>query len=409
VATALAAEAARLDAYARLAVEVGLNLEAGQNVELTAYVEHAPLARAITRAAYAAGARYVDVWYEDEQMRRAMLDGAKDDVIGWTPPWVLSRLHAFDDHGALLLVRGHPDPHLFDDVDGELIARAQRVEETKVAFGQIDSGLVNWTIIGCPTEGWAREVFGEPDVERLWQAVLHTVRLDEPDPVEAWQRHLDRLGERKALLNERRFDAIRFRGPGTDLTVGLHSRGRWEGSPAETAWGRPHVPNLPTEEVFTTPDARRTEGTVRSTRPLLAQGAIVRGLELRFAAGRAVEVRADSGADVVRGQLATDPGAAALGEVALVDGSSRVGELGIVFYDTLYDENATCHIAYGGGFYNLVEGAEGLSEEERRAMGVSQSAIHVDFMVGGPEVDVDGIEPSGAAVPLLRDDVWQLT
>jgi aminopeptidase len=401
--------AARLDAYARLAVEVGLNLEVGQDVELTAFVEHAPLTRAITRAAYGAGARYVDVWYEDEQVRRAMLGGAPDDVIGWTPPWVLSRLHAFDDRGALLLVRGHPDPHLFDDVDGGLIARAQRVEESKLAFGQIDAGLVNWTIISCPTEGWAREVFGEPDVERLWQAVLHTVRLDEPDPVEAWRTHLDRLGERKALLNERRFDAVRFRGPGTDLTVGLHSRGRWEGSPAETAWGRRHVPNLPTEEVFTTPDARRTEGTVRSTRPLLAQGAIVRGLELRFAAGRAVEVRAESGADVVRGQLATEAGAATLGEVALVDGSSRVGELGIVFYDTLFDENATSHIAYGGGFYNLVEGVEGLSEEERQAMGVSQSAIHVDFMVGGPEVDVDGIEPAGAAVPLLRDDVWQLT
>jgi aminopeptidase len=401
--------AARLDAYARLAVEVGLNLEVGQDVELTAFVEHAPLTRAITRAAYGAGARYVDVWYEDEQVRRAMLGGAPDDVIGWTPPWVLSRLHAFDDRGALLLVRGHPDPHLFDDVDGGLIARAQRVEESKLAFGQIDAGLVNWTIISCPTEGWAREVFGEPDVERLWQAVLHTVRLDEPDPVEAWRTHLDRLGERKALLNERRFDAVRFRGPGTDLTVGLHSRGRWEGSPAETAWGRRHVPNLPTEEVFTTPDARRTEGTVRSTRPLLAQGAIVRGLELRFAAGRAVEVRAKSGADVVRGQLATEAGAATLGEVALVDGSSRVGELGIVFYDTLFDENATSHIAYGGGFYNLVEGVEGLSEEERQAMGISQSAIHVDFMVGGPEVDVDGIEPAGAAVPLLRDDVWQLT
>jgi aminopeptidase len=400
---------ARLDAYARLAVEVGLNLEAGQNVELTAYVEHAPLVRAITRTAYAAGARHVDVWYEDEQVRHAMLDGAADDVIGWTPPWVLSRLRAFDDRGALLLVRGHPDPHLFDDLDGKLIARARRVEESKLTFSLIDRALVNWTIIGCPTEGWAREVFGEPDVERLWEAVLHTVRLDEPDPVEAWRLHLERLSKRVSLLNERRFDAIRLCGPGTDLTIGLHRSGRWEGPPAKTAWGRQHVPNLPTEEVFTTPDARRAEGTVRSTRPLLAQGAIVRDLELHFAGGRAVEVRAESGADVVRTQLATDPSAATLGEVALVDGSSRVGELGIVFYDTLYDENATSHIAYGGGFYNLVEGAEELSEDERRAMGVSQSAIHTDFMVGGPEVDVDGIEPGGAAVPLLRDDVWQLT
>jgi aminopeptidase len=387
---------------------VGLNLEPGQNVELTAYVEHAPLVRAITRAAYAAGARYVDVWYEDEEVRHAMLRGAWDAVIGWTPPWVLSRLHAFEDRGAVLLVRGHSDPHLFDDVDGALIARAQRIEESKAAFKQVDQGLVNWTIIGCPTEEWAREVFGEPDVERLWQAVLHTVRLDEPDPVEAWRAHLARLSERVALLDERRFDAIRFRGPGTDLTVGLHRGGQWAGPPARTAWEREHVPNMPTEEVFTTPDARRTEGTVRSTRPLLAQGAMVRGLELRFAGGRAVEVRAESGAEVVRGQLARDPGAATLGEVALVDGSSRVGELGIVFYDTLYDENATSHIAYGGGFQKLVEGAERLSEEERRATGISQSAIHVDFMVGGPDVDVDGVEAGGTVVPLLRDDAWQL-
>jgi aminopeptidase len=399
---------AQLDAYARLVLEVGVNLERGQNLELTAYVEHAPFVRALTRAAYSAGARYVDVWYEDEEVRRAMLDGAADDVIGWTPPWVLTRLHAFDDRGGILLVRGHPDPHLFDDVDGGKLARARRTDETKLAFRQIDERLVNWTIVGFPTEGWASEVFGEPDVTRLWEAIAHTVRLDEPDPVAAWQEHIDRLLERARLLNERRFDALRFRGPGTNLTVGLHERGSWQSAHETTVWGRRHVPNLPTEEVFTTPDARRTEGKVRSTRPLLTEGALVEGLELRFAGGRIVDVQAESGADVVRGQVASDSGSATLGEVALVDGSSRVGELGIVFYDTLFDENATSHIAYGAGFSGLVEGAEGRPEEELTASGISQSALHVDFMIGGPEVEVDGVEPGGTAVPIIRDDVWQL-
>ena len=225
----------------------------------------------------------------------------------------------------------------------------------------------------------------------------------------AWQRHIKRLDERARTLNEHRFDAVRFRGPGTDLTVGLNQRSRWRSAETETTFGRRHLPNVPTEEVFTTPDYRRTQGTVRSTMPLALPGNIIRDLELRFDGGRIVEVKASTGEDYVRTQIHSDDGAARLGEVALVDGTSRVGQTGLVFFNTLFDENATCHIAYGRGIAQSVEGAEGLDPEAQEEAGVNQSSVHTDFMIGGPEVDVDGLDAGGSATPIIRGNEWQLT
>jgi aminopeptidase len=243
-------------------------------------------------------------------------------------------------------------------------------------------------------------MFGEPDVERLWELVEFCVRLDVDDPVEAWRDHVKRLERRARRLNELRLDAVRFSGPGTDLTVGLLPESRWQGAESLTAEGLPYVANMPTEEVFTTPDSRRTEGRVRATRPLAMHGRVVRGLEMRFEAGRIVDVTADEGADFVRGQLASDDNASLLGEVALVDGTSRIGETGLTFFEGLYDENTTCHVAYGGAYAEAVEGEPG--------EGVNVSTVHTDFMVGGPEIDVDGTLADGTVVPLLRRDVWQL-
>jgi aminopeptidase len=271
---------------------------------------------------------------------------------------------------------------------------------------RISDGLCNWSIVACPTAGWANVVFGEPDLDRLWDAVATSVRLDEPDPVAAWRRHVDELERRAETLTAHRFDGLRYRGPGTDLNVGLHRDSGWIAGRAE-ARGIEFVPNMPTEEVFTAPDAGRVDGIVRATYPLQIHGTIVRGLEVRFENGRAVEVRADEGEELMRAHVASDDGAARLGEVALVDASSRVGRTGLVFYDTLLDENAASHLAFGMAF-TTADGISELSPEERHARGFNQSSIHSDFMIGSHDLDVVGVDENGGETPILQGGDWVL-
>ena len=399
----------RIDRYADLIVRVGANVQQGQTLFVTALVEHAPLARALARAGYRAGARLVDVRYADNHLRRAFIESAPEDELTESPPWLLARAEAIAAGGALIMIGGDPEPELLADLDQARVGKARPVDAMQVQLRAQNERKVNWSIAAFPTEGQAQQVFGEPDVERLWEAVAHSVRLDDGDPVQAWQEHSARLRARCEQLDARAFDAIRFSGPGTDLTVGLLPGARWTGGGIETVDGITHVPNLPTEEVFTCPDWRRTEGTVRSTRPLQLGGTIVRDLEVRFAHGEAVEVTASAGAEAVQGQMAIDEFGKRLGEVALVDGESRVGQTGITFFDTLFDENATCHIAYGSGVTFGIDGIDGLEPTELRERGINVSGVHTDFMIGGPEVAVDGITKDGTAVPILREDVWQLS
>jgi aminopeptidase len=389
----------RLARYADLAVRVGANVQEGQTVFVLTQIEHAPLARALAQAAYKAGARYVDVSYRDPHVRKAMIELGSDETLTYTPDWLKTLWRAASGN-ALIATTGDPEPELMADLDGERVGRAQMKELTEIMRGQMVERTVNWTGVAFPNEGWAEKVFGEPDVERLWEAVAVCTRLDEADPVAAWRDHMARLESRAAKLTELKFDSLHYTGPGTDFKVGLLDGARWMSALFHTATGIEYVPNMPTEEVFTSPDSRRAEGTIRSTQPLALLGDVVEGLQLTVKDGKIVDVHADTGADVVRGQLASDERASYFGELALVDGTSRVGKTGITFFDTLFDENATCHIAYGFGIPEVFEG-----EPDD---GMNVSTVHTDFMIGGPELNVDGITRDGKSVPILREDAWQL-
>ena len=389
----------RLERYAELAVRVGANVQPGQEVFVLPMVEHAELARAVVRQAYKAGASYVHCVYRDEHTRHAMIGLGPDSALTYSSAWEKRFIEDMAGN-AYIGTTGRSDPELLADLDGERIGRAIQVEIAELVQQQHRDNSVNWCGVGAPNEGWARQVFGEPDVERLWEKVAFCMRLDEPDPVAAWREHIARLDTRAAALTELRPDALHYRGPGTDLTVGLLPSAHWGSARFRTAGGIDYVANMPTEEIFTTPDSRRAEGTIRSSKPLSLQGQIIRGLRLTFEDGRITGVDADQGADLVRSQLATIDNADRLGELALVTNESRVGQSETLFFDTLFDENATCHIAYGMGLPYAFDGEPD--------SGSNVCNIHIDFMVGGPELEVDAVLADGSEVPLIREETWQL-
>jgi aminopeptidase len=358
----------------------------------------------VAAACYEAGAHQVEVHYADPYVQRARLRLAPDEALGSVIPWIRERPGQLAElQGALIGLSGPSAPGLLDDLDPARIGRDAIAlpEWARV----IDEATVNWTIVPGPSVGWARLVLPdlaeEVALERLWGHIARVCRLDEPDPVAAWWARADELATNAQRLSRAQLDSLHFIGPGTDLKIGLIPGVVWNGGGFETAWGRRHIPNLPTEEVFTTPDPQRTEGVVTSTRPLLVSGRSVNGLRVRFEGGRAVQIDADEGGGLLRELVTRDVDANRLGEVALVDGSGRVGPTATVFHDTLLDENATSHIALGSGFSHL-------APDEVAARRVNTSGVHTDFMIGGPEVRVTATTTDGRELPVLVGGEWAL-
>ncbi len=398
----LAAGASQL---AELAVVLGANVQQDQLVTVGASLGEEEMAQEVAAAAYRHGARFVDVTYFDPYVKRARIEHAREETLGFVPSWYGDRmLELGRQRAARISFSGPAPPDVLDGVDPERAGRDQ-LPFIKEVLTVINERLVNWTVVPAPTARWARLVYPElaeaDALERLWAEIGHVCRLDEPDPVAAWAARAEELEDLARLLAAAQFDALHFEGQGTDLVVGLFPGAEWQTARGETVDGILHMANLPSEEVFTTPDPERTEGFVRSTRPLaLGDGPIVRGLTVRFEGGAAVEITADEGAEIMRGRATLDEGAARLGEVALVDRESRIGQLGTTFLDTLLDENAVSHIALGDGDPALV------GEEDRAR--VNESAMHIDFMIGGDDVDVTGVERGGTRVPVLRGGARQL-
>ena len=391
--------------FADLIVEVGANVQEGQDVEILADLGTEEPVRAIAGAAYRRGARYVDVWWWDSLLKRERLLHAREETLDYVPPEPGARIVRLGkEHGCRMWIIGNPHPHALAGVDPERAGRdlLPRVKEsTEVVMAR----TTNWCIASWPTDGWARQVHPAlapaAAFERLRRELAHVARLDEPNPADAWRARIADLKQAAGSLTDRGFDSLRFTGPGTDLSVGLFRSSGWRAGSLERIDGLESIVNIPTEEVFTTPDPARVEGVVRATKPLEFAGSLIEGIVVRFEGGRAVQIDADTNVDVLRTVAAKDDGAARVGEVALVDGSGRIGPLETVFWNTLLDENAASHIALGGAYGFVVE------NEAERAQ-ANESEIHVDFMIGSPEVDVDGIGRDGEVVPVLRGGAWQI-
>ncbi|MCW2984267.1 MAG: aminopeptidase [Conexibacter sp.] len=393
-----------LERFADLVVLTAANLQPGQLLSIGSEIGKESVTRAIAAAGYRHGAKFVDVSYFDLHVKRARLQYADEDTLDFVPSWYGERiLELGRQHAARVGLTGPAHPGLLSDLDPSRVGRDQlpAVRET----GQVvNERTTNWTAVPCPTRPWAQLVHPDLDADEAWvklcEEILHVCRLDTDDPIAAWRERAETLVAAAGRVTERRFDALRFVGPGTDLTVGLMKTSKFLAARFETVDGIVHLPNLPSEEIFTSPDPLRAEGVVRATKPLVLGGSIIRGLEVEFRDGRAVRIDAEENAEVLRSYAARDENANRLGEVALVDGEGRIGALDTVFFDTLLDENAASHIALGHAYQMCVDDSE--------ADAVNDSNIHVDFMIGSSDVRVLGVAADGTETPVLADGAWQL-
>lgn len=397
------------DQLADLAIRVGTNLQPGQELVVLGDVEHSPLVRAVMEAGWRADASDVYCAYREPYDRLMLGRYGEGEQLGRSTFLQLALVdHLAQGQSAVVIVDGEAEPDLCNEVAPERMARIVPVEWRRRQSELLARQGVAWVLVPFPTAAWASRVFGEPDLRRLRDAIGRAMRLDEPDPVAAWQTHVGTLADRAQSLTVRGYDGLRFRGPETDLFIGLLPNAQWGGGVMRTSWGQPHVPNLPTEEVATTPDFRRTEGIVTTTLPFADDGAYVPQASFRFEGGRLVSASATEGEGWLRQMLATDDGASRLAEVALVPAQNRLSDLGLTFFHRLFDENISSHMAFGDSYTEGVPGSERLSAAEREATGMSTSLVHYDFMIGGSNVDVLGIRKDGTEEVIMAHGDWVL-
>jgi aminopeptidase len=408
----------KLASYADLAIRLGLNLQPGQRLLITnlssggVVLEAAPLVRQLAAAAYRAGARFVDVLWADEPLRLLRFEQAPRDSFEEYPTWQVATALEYVERGDALLSVKADDPDLLRAQDPGLVGLARKVTSQKIApvLEHIERNATNWLVIAAATPAWAARIFPEAEAveqtDRLWESIFAMCRVGAPDPAAAWRAHVANLVARRDYLNAKRYAALHYSGPGTDLTVGLPQGHLWDSASMPSQQGIEFIANLPTEEVFTLAHRARVDGTVTASRPLSYGGTLIDGFRVTFAEGRAVSVHAERGEAVLRSLVDTDDGAGRLGEVALVPNSSPISQTGRIFLSTLIDENAASHLAFGSAYRFSVEGAENMSAEEFAAVGGNTSLLHVDFMIGSGELDVDGITQEGEVEAVMRRGEW---
>jgi aminopeptidase len=402
----------KLDLLAEVAVRVGLGLKPGQQLLMTASLDALPLARRITEQAYRAGASLVTTLYTDDEATLLRYRYAPDESFDHAAKWLYDGMAAAFKSGSARLAIAGGNPTLLSNEDPNKVGRANRAVSQKYrpALELITRHAINWTIVSSATPAWAAAMFpgDAPDVAlgKLWDAIFATTRIDAEDPIAAWKTHDASLQKRAAFLNEKRYSALHYRGPGTDFRLGMADDHLWLGGGTTAGNGIYCIPNMPTEEVFSAPHKDRAEGTVTSTKPLSHQGTMIEGIQVRFEGGRIVEAKATRGQEVLQKLIDTDEGARRLGEVALVPHSSPIARSGMTFLNTLFDENAASHVALGQAYSSCLRNGDHLTPEELAARGANDSLIHVDWMIGSDKLDIDGITATGAAEPLMRGGEW---
>ncbi len=401
-----------LQKYADVVVRVGLNLRAGQRLLILAGIFDYPLVRQVAASAYRAGARYVDVVWEDEEIAHIHLKKGPDESVDEVPQWMSNAAVEFIETGDALLGITSKNPDLFSDVEPERVARFRKADlkNWEKPNDLIMGDAINWSVVSSPTREWATKVFPnvstEAAIRNLWKAIFETCRIDQSDPVVAWHDHIAKLRSHSEYLNARHYSALHYKAPGTDLTVGLPERHFWLAGQSKAKNGVEFTANMPTEEVFTMPHKDRVDGMVSSTRPFVVAGNIVEDFTLTFEHGKITNLTAKKGEETLTKLIETDDGARGIGEIALVPHSSPISQRGHLFYNTLFDENAASHIAIGRAYRFTMDGGTGMTEEEFQANGGNFSLTHNDFMIGSPQMDIDGIREDGTREPVMRSGEW---